>query len=78
MNQAADNSGGAAAMRGFYVQTLAALSKALDSIPPFTIITLEPVGAKDQFDFSWRDLQYKLNRHKTNSAKHRQKNGQLR
>lgn len=54
MNKPADG-GGAAAMRGFYVQTLAALFKALDADPPFTEITLEPVGADDQFDFSWRD-----------------------
>jgi hypothetical protein len=58
MIQTADNSGGAAAMRGFYVQTLAALFKALDADPPFTDITLEPVGAQDQFDFSWRDAQH--------------------
>ncbi len=51
------NSGGAAAMRGFYVQTLAALFKALDAEPPFIEITLEPVGADDQFDFSWCDAQ---------------------
>jgi hypothetical protein len=58
MIQTADNSGGAAAMRGFYVQTLAALFKALDAEPPFITITLEPVGAQDQFDFSWRDAQH--------------------
>ena len=48
------NRGGSAAMRGFYVQTLAALLDALDATPPFTEITLEPVTTHDQFDFSWR------------------------
>ena len=52
---AADRGGGAAAMRGFYVQTLTALLNALIAEPPLISITLEPAGAQDQFDFCWRD-----------------------
>ena len=49
------NTGGAAAIRGFLVQTLVALLDIIEADPPFIEITLEPAGVNDQFDFVWRN-----------------------
>ena len=49
------NNGGAAAIRGFLVQTLVALLAIAQADPPFIEITLEPEEGEDKFDFTWRD-----------------------
>ncbi len=55
--QATERGGGAAAMQGFYVQTLTALLNAVAAKPPLISITLEPMGAQGQFDFCWRNIE---------------------
>jgi hypothetical protein len=49
------NSGGAAAIRGFLVQTMVALLDIAQANPPFLDITMEPDEGQDQFDFAWSD-----------------------
>lgn len=47
------NTGGAAAIRGFLVQTMVALLNIAQADPPFIDITMEPDEGQDQFDFTW-------------------------
>ncbi|MBN8778952.1 hypothetical protein [Thiobacillus sp.] len=57
MSATQDNAGGPTAIRGYLVQTLVALLKIAQADPPFTVITLEPAHADEQFDFVWSNAQ---------------------
>lgn len=58
-NTANSPGGGAVAIRGFLIQTFAALAQVFNGNVPFSEITLEPLkteeGQVDKFDFLWTD-----------------------